>query len=146
MAPTLVLIVSPEREWNDRIAEALSSFEGTAFTFANTGEEALDSALSVEPDAAIVRLPIVSTARLCRALRALSETRRTRVLVVVDPEDVGALRNVVVSGIIVAPASSTMVAFELRRVIARIERRADRDADRRAAFRGGRRVTDVLAN
>ena len=81
----------------------------------------------------------------CQQLRNVPETRRLRVLLVLERKYLSQARTVGANAILMQPASALLLAFEAKRVLERPERRSVWLADRRGQYRGGRRATDIAA-
>ncbi len=145
MAGDLLLIVAPDTDGGDRLAQALSQNGQYAFVFAHDPDGAVAVASSLEPDLIVMVLPGEEGIRACEQLRNIPETRAIRVLLVIDRAHLSASRSVGVSGILFQPASALLVAFEAKRVLERVERRMLWVRDRRDVFRGGRRMTDIAS-
>jgi CheY-like chemotaxis protein len=82
----------------------------------------------------------------CEQLRNVPETRRLKVMLVLERTHLSQARMSGASAIVMQPASALMLAVEAKRVIERTERRCVWQPDRRdGPFRGGRRATDIAA-
>jgi CheY-like chemotaxis protein len=145
LAGDLLLIVTPTTEDGDRFAHALSQNNQYAFVFAHDVASTVAVASSLEPDLVILVLDSDDGIRACQQLRNVPETRRLRVLLVLEHARLSQARSVGANAILMQPASSLLLAFEAKRVLERPERRSVWLADRRSTFRGGRRATDIAA-
>jgi CheY-like chemotaxis protein len=138
--------VTPHTEHGDRVAQALSQHGGYAFVFAHDVAGTLAVASSLEPDLIILALDAGDGILACQQLRNVPETRRLRVLLVLERAYLSQARPVGANAILMQPASALLLAFEARRVLERTERRSVWLADRRGGeYRGGRRATDIAA-
>jgi len=103
-------------------------------------------AASLEPDLVVLVLNDPAGIQACEQLRNVPETRRLRVLLVLERTHLSKARMSGASAIVVQPASALMLAVEAKRVLQRTERRCVWQPDRRdGPFRGGRRLTDIAA-
>jgi CheY-like chemotaxis protein len=141
----LLLIVSAQTDDGDRFAHALSQNGQYAFVFAHDVASAVAVATSLEPDLIVLVLDSDDGIRACQQLRNVPETRRLRVLLVLERTHLSQARTVGANAILVQPASALLLAFEAKRVLERPERRSVWLADRRGVFRGGRRATDIAS-
>src|SRR4051812_43584001 len=80
----LLLIVAPDTEDGDRLAQALSQNGQHAFVFAHDPSGAVAVASSLEPDLIVMALHGEDGIRACEQLRNIPETRAIRVLLVID--------------------------------------------------------------
>jgi PleD family two-component response regulator len=145
LAGDLLLIVAPTTEDGDRYAQALSQNGGYAFVFAHDAASTLAVASSLEPDLVVLVLDAGEGILACQQLRNVPETRRLRVLLVLERKYLSQARPVGANAILMQPASALLLAFEAKRVLERPERRSVWLADRRGEYRGGRRATDIAA-
>jgi PleD family two-component response regulator len=145
LAGDLLLIVAARTEDGDRFAQALSQNGQYAFVFAHDVDSTVAVASSLEPDLIILVLDSDDGIRACQQLRNIPETRQLRVLLVLERTHMSRARTVGANALVVQPASALLLAFEARRVLERTERRSVWLADRRGAFRGGRRSTDIAS-
>jgi CheY-like chemotaxis protein len=145
LAGELLLIVAAQIDDCDRFAQALSQNAQYAFVFAHDVASAVAVATSLEPDLIVLVLDSNDGIQACQQLRNLPETRRLRVLLVLERTHLSQARTVGANALLVQPASALLVAFEARRVLERPERRSVWLADRRGFFRGGRRSSDIAS-
>jgi DNA-binding response OmpR family regulator len=143
VAGELLLIATPRAEDGDRYAQALSQNSHFAFVFAHDAASTVAVASSLEPELIVLVLEGSEGIRACQQLRNVPETRHLRVMLVLDRSRLSAARGIGASEIVLQPASALMLAVEVRRVLIRSERRSVWLTDRRTAFRGGRRLTDI---
>jgi CheY-like chemotaxis protein len=146
MPSNLVLIVTPDAERGDRYASSMAGAGLFGFLFATDAETAVTLATGMLPDLAIISLPAADGISLCERLRAEPEAQGLRVVLVVDRNQLGAARDAHANAVVPQPASAVLVAIEANLVLSRPERRTIGRIDRRATFRGGRRVTDIAAD
>jgi CheY-like chemotaxis protein len=146
MAPLpadLVLLAAPTREESDRIAQAMTPPASYAFVFAQSIDAAVQVATSVRPDLVVVALAGRDGIAACKRLRMLDDTRAGRVLLLLDRAQLKGAWAAGASAVLLRPAASFLIALEAKRTLERVERRRLWVPDRRAAFRGGRRIGDV---
>jgi PleD family two-component response regulator len=139
----LVLLAAPTREESDRIAQAMTPLGSYAFVFAQSIDAAVQVARSVQPDLVVVAFGGRDGIATCKRLRILDDTRAGRVLLLLDRAQLNGAWAAGASSILLRPASSILVALEAKNTLERVERRTLWIADRRSAFRGGRRMADV---
>lgn len=143
MAADLILIATPDEDEGDRVAHALAPLGTYAFVHARTLDAGVQVTTSLQPDLVIATLPGTDGVTLCQRLRALPDTRATRVLLLIERERLNDARTAGANSVLVHPASAMFVAIEAKRTLERIERRSPWVPDRRTMFRGGRRLTDI---
>jgi DNA-binding response OmpR family regulator len=147
VAGELLLIATPRTDDGDRYAQALSQNSQYAFAFAHDVAGTLAVGSSLEPDLILLVLDDLDSIAACQQLRNVPETRQLKVLLVLDREHLGDARTVGANAIVMRPASALLLAFEARQVLERPERRSVWVPDRRTgAHRGGRRLTDIVAD
>jgi PleD family two-component response regulator len=143
LSADLVLLAAPTREESDRIAQAMTPLGSYAFVFAQSIDAAVQVATSVRPDLVIAALSGRDGITTCTRLRVLDDTRAGRVLLLLDRGQLNGAWVAGASTVLLRPASSILVALEAKNTLERVERRTLWIPDRRAAFRGGRRIGDV---
>lgn len=143
MAAELILIATPEEEEGDRIAMALAPLGGYAFVHAHATDTAQQVAASLQPDLVVAALAGGDGIALCRQLRQSQDTRAIRVLLVIERDCLNDARTAGANNVLVQPASAMFIAIEAKQTLERLERRSPWVPDRRTAFRGGRRLTDI---
>jgi PleD family two-component response regulator len=139
----LILIAAPTREESDRIAHAMTPLGSYAFVFAQSVDGALQVATSVQPDLVIAALGGRDGIVTCTRLRMLDGTRAGRVLLLLDRGQLNGAWTAGASAVLLRPAASFLIAVEAKHTLERVERRTLWVPDRRASFRGGRRIGDV---
>lgn len=143
MAAELILIATPSHEEGDRIALAMAPLGSYAFVFAQAVDTALQVAAGLQPDLTIAALAGVDGVTLCERLRLVPETRPGRVLLIIPREHLNEARTAGANSVLLQPVSSLFAGLEAKRTLERLERRTPWVTDRRAVFRGGRRITDL---
>jgi PleD family two-component response regulator len=139
----LVLLAASDAQEADRIADALIGTGTFAFIFARDAASAMSYAASTDPSLVIVALDGSEGPRLARDLRAAKPDRETRVVLVVDRREFPGARESGANALVLRPAAAVMVAVEALETLKRDERRSLQAPDRRQAFRGGRRASDI---
>ena len=143
MAADLILIATPDEEEGDRLALAMAPLGSYAFVHAHSLESAIQVASSLQPDLVVTSLTGVEGIVLCQRLRSAVETRGLRILLVIDRDRLNEARSAGANSVVVQPASAMFMAIEAKQTLERVERRSPWLPDRRASFRGGRRLTDI---
>lgn len=143
MAASLILLVTPTEEEGDRIAVALAPLGSYAFVTAQNLDAAVQIATSLQPDLVITTLSGRDGVTLCQRLRQVPETKAVRLLLLIDRDRLNEARAGGANSVMVQPVSAMLVAIEAKNTLEREERRSPWVPDRRAAFRGGRRLTDI---
>ena len=143
MAADLILLASPDEEEGDRFSVDIAPLGSYAFVHARTLDSAVQIAGSLQPDLVVTTLPGGDGVSLCQRLRATPDTRAIRVLLLIDREHLNDARTAGANSVMVRPVSAMLVAIEAKHTLEREERRSPWVPDRRAVFRGGRRLTDI---
>lgn len=143
MAASLILLVTPTEDEGDRIAVALAPLGSYAFVTAESLDAAVQIATSLQPDLVITTLSGRDGVTLCQRLRQVPETKAIRLLLLIDRDRLNEARAGGANSVMVQPVSAMLVAIEAKSTLERVERRSPWVPDRRAAFRGGRRLTDI---
>lgn len=143
MAAELILIATPDDEEGDRISMALAPLGTYAFVHARSLDTAIQIATSLQPDLIITTFRGADGVTLCQRLRQMAETRTTRVQLLIERDRLNEARTAGANAVMVQPASAMLVAIEAKHTLERVERRSPWVPDRRTAFRGGRRLTDI---
>ena len=143
MDTDLVLLAASDAHEADRIADALIGTGAFAFIFARDATSAMSYAMTTEPSLVIVALDGPDGPRLARDLRAAKPERDTRVVLVIDRREFPGARDAGANALVLRPAAAVLVAVEALETLRRDERRSLQSGDRRQAFRGGRRATDI---
>jgi CheY-like chemotaxis protein len=143
LAADLILIATSDEEEGDRIALAMAPLGNYAFVHAGHLDAAIQVATSVQPDLVIAVLSGGDGITLCQRLRQIPDTRTTRLQLVIDRDCLNQARSASANSVMVQPMAAMLVAIEAKRTLERVERRSPWVPDRRAAFRGGRRLTDM---
>jgi len=143
LSASLILLATPSEEESDRISVALAPLGDFAFVHGRTLDAALQVATSLQPDLIITSLTGSDGVTLCQRLRLIPETRAVRVLLLIERERLNEDRAAGANSVMVQPTSAMLTAIEAKRTLEREERRSPWVPDRRAVFRGGRRMTDI---
>lgn len=143
MSASLILLATPSEEEGDRIAVALAPLGTYAFVHGRTLDSSIQVATSLQPDLVVASLPGSDGVTLCQQLRLVPETRGVRVLLLIERERLNEARTAGANGVLIQPVSAMLTAIESKRTLEREERRSPWVPDRRTAFRGGRRLTDI---
>jgi len=139
----VVLIVVEDTTRADRYADALMRAGQLAVVFARSAAAAIDHATTMRPNLAIIALDEPDGCALCRRLGHSPAMSGLRRLLVVNRRAVAAARESTANAVLVEPVTPDQVAAEALVVLRRLERRTLTRPDRRSAFRGGRRLTDI---
>ena len=143
MPSSVVLIVVANPTKADRYADALMRAGQMAVVFARDPQTAIDYATAMRPDLAVIALDEPDGTAICRRLRFAPSMTDIRRVLVVERRALAAARESTANGVLVEPVSAERVASEAIVALRRLERRMLARPDRRHAFRGGRRLTDV---
>lgn len=122
---------------------ALAPLASYAFAHARTLDSAVQVATSLQPDLVIATFAGMDGITLCQRLRQLPDTRTVRVQIIIERDRLNEARSAGANSVMVQPASAMFVAIEAKQTLERVERRTPWVPDRRTAFRGGRRLTDM---
>lgn len=143
MSASLILLATPSEEEGDRLSVALAPLGTYAFVHSRTMDSTVQIATSLQPDLIITSLAGSDGVALCQRLRSLPETRAVRILLLIERERLNEARTAGANNVMVQPVSAMLTAIEAKHTLEREERRSPWVPDRRTAFRGGRRLTDI---